>query len=755
MLKILRRIVEEVTDAQDYREALQILVERVREVMDTAACSIFLLDHQHGDFVLMATVGLNPEMIGKARIQLSEGLIGQVGLREEPINLENAPESPYYHVVPGIGEESYRAFLAAPFIYQRRLIGVIVLQQVEQRKFDEEEEAFLVTIARQLAGQLARAELLDLVSDYAPSHVRDEAVILGIPASPGVAVGEVRVVYPPADLDIVPDREPEDIEAEIAALDNAIEAVRGEIRSMRERFAATLAPAEQILFDAYLGILSSSSLGSQVRQEIRAGNWAQGALRIVVKQRLRQFEDMEDDYLRERATDIKDLGQRILASLQAQQPQEIEYPDKTILIAEELSAGDLGKVPRGKLAAVVSVKGSGNSHVAVLAKALGVPAIMGTSELPLSKLDGKEVIVDGYYGQLYVSPSDELREEFATLALQEQELEAHLATLSHLPAQTIDGTKIALWVNMGLESDNSLPLQVGAEGIGLYRTEVPFLMRDRFPSEEEQREIYRQLLATFAPRPAVMRTLDIGGDKSLSYFPIVEDNPFLGWRGIRVTLDQPDIFLVQVRAMLRASIGLDNLRIMLPMISCVSEFDDAYALISQAYDEVLGEYPTLQQPQVGVMIEVPSAVYQARALARRADFLSIGSNDLTQYLLAVDRNNSRVASLYDSLHPAVINAFRQIIRAAHLEGKPVSICGEIAGDPLAVILLIAMGIDALSMNMKNIPRVKWVIRRFTVEHAKRLLKDILYMESPGEIRSHLEVALERAGLGSLIRASKY
>jgi phosphotransferase system enzyme I (PtsP) len=229
-------------------------------------------------------------------------------------------------------------------------------------------------------------------------------------------------------------------------------------------------------------------------------------------------------------------------------------------------------------------------------------------------------------------------------------------------------------------------------------------------------------------------------------------NPFLGWRGIRVTLDQPDIFLVQVRAMLAASEGLDNLRIMLPMISCTTEFDEANRLILQAYSELVAEGLRISKPLVGVMIEVPSAVYQARALARRADFLSIGSNDLTQYLLAVDRNNHRVAALYDSLHPAVISALRQVVRAAQLEGKPVSICGEMAGDPLAVILLLGMGIDIFSMNTNNIPRIKWVIRRFSVEKARQIVKKISHMESSVEIRNYLEMALERAGLGGLIRA---
>jgi phosphotransferase system enzyme I (PtsP) len=279
-------------------------------------------------------------------------------------------------------------------------------------------------------------------------------------------------------------------------------------------------------------------------------------------------------------------------------------------------------------------------------------------------------------------------------------------------------------------------------------------MRDRFPSSEEQRIIYRQLLASFAPRPVIIRTLDVGGDKPLPYFPIKEDNPFLGWRGIRITLDHPDIFLSQARAMLRASEGLDNMRVMLPMISDVTEVDEALRLLKKAFNDVQTEGYDIEMPQIGVMIEVPSAVYQARALAKRVDFLSVGSNDLTQYVLAVDRNNPRVANLYDSLHPAVLRSLIQVVDGAHQEGKHVSICGEMAGDPASVLLLLAMGFDSLSMNASSVGRVRWIVRNLTKKKAAKLLHDVLGMESAVMIRCHMELALERAGLGNLIRAGR-
>jgi phosphotransferase system enzyme I (PtsP) len=307
-------------------------------------------------------------------------------------------------------------------------------------------------------------------------------------------------------------------------------------------------------------------------------------------------------------------------------------------------------------------------------------------------------------------------------------------------------------VNTGLMADVGRSLEQGAEGVGLYRTEVPFLLRERFPSEEEQRQIYRSQLEAFAPHPVTMRTLDIGGDKSLPYFPIEEDNPFLGWRGIRVTLDHPEIFLVQTRAMLKASAGLGNLRIMLPMITNISELDEALEFIHRAHREVLEEGSDIDMPPVGVMVEVPAAVYQARDLARRVDFLSVGSNDLTQYLLAVDRNNARVADLYHSFHPAVLRALADVAAAGRAENTQVSICGELAGDPGAAILLLAMGYNVLSMNATNLTRVKRAVRTITMADAAALLEDVMTLDSAEAVQQRLETFLVAQGLAVFIHA---
>ncbi|CEG58932.1 phosphoenolpyruvate--protein phosphotransferase [Legionella fallonii] len=762
MLKVLKRIVQDVTAAKHLKDALGILVQHINKAINAEAVSVYLIDNKHAEYVLIATEGLNKQAEFRVRIALDNGLVGLIGRREEPINLEDAPSHPDFYHNSLLGEEHLNAFLGVPIIQHRKLYGVLIVQQVEQRCFDDAEESFLITLAAQLGGIIAHAEatgeLAELTQPKPLGVAKVEVTptaLTGIGSVPGIGIGTAVVVYPSADIDAVPRAPAEDLDSEIVAFYQALEAARDDMRRLSKRMKATVAEEEHALFDVYLRILDKDSLGAEVEQVIRAEEIsAQAALATVIKKHVAQFEGMEDDYLRERASDFRDLGRRVLAELQWSQREEISYPKKTVLIGEEVTAAALAEVPEGQLAGVVSAKGSNNSHVAILARALGVPTVMGLRGLKVENIAKRALIVDGYYGHVYVSPSRALLSEFKVLAQEEQDLNQSLVSLRDKPAETTDSYRVSLQVNTGLAMDAGMSMSVGAEGVGLYRSEVPFMSRDRFPSEDEQTIIYRQTLKAFAPRFVTMRTLDIGGDKILPYFPIAEDNPYLGWRGIRVTLDHPDVFLVQVRAMMRASEELNNLRIMLPMVTNLSEVEEAAYLIEQAFEELLEEGCVIEKPKIGVMIEVPAAAYLAREIAKRVDFISVGSNDLTQYLLAVDRNNARVAGLYDALHPAMLRVLLKIVEGGHAAGVEVSICGEIASDPLAVILLIAMGFDTLSMNSSSLPRVKWVIRNFAIANARKILAEVLEYEHPAEIRFHLQKALEDEGLGSLIRAGK-
>lgn len=756
MLTVLRHIIQEVSASSNFNEALDIMVKSVANALSTEACSIFLLDKHNGEYVFVATQGLNKEALGSARIPLNRGLIGLVGEREEPINIDDAVKHPNFLAVPAVQEESYRAFLGTPIIYHRQVLGVLIVQQQEPRRYDESEEAFLVTLATQLAAIIAHAEATGALSILLAKtkQPQNDVIYTGVPGAPGIGIGKGVVIYAPYDLDSVPDHTPEDPQEEIRNMHKAFSIVREDLYQTSQRLYPSLPPEERALFDVYLRILDSAELAKEVEDKILGGNWAPGALRDVISTHARRLESVDNEYLSERADDIRDLGSRVILALQQSDRVALNYAERTILIGEVVTPTDLASVPEGSLAGVISMKGSANSHVAILARAMRVPTVMGVQEAPIYEFQDKDIIVDGYYGQIYTNPTREIRAEFQRWIAEEQKLDATLEEIRDLPASTKDGHRVSLMVNTGLGADISLSLAAGAEGVGLYRTEIPFMMRDRFPSGEEQRVIYRQLLASFSPRPVIIRTLDVGGDKPLPYFPIKEDNPFLGWRGIRITLDHPEIFLSQARAMMRASEGFDNMRVMLPMITDVTEVDEALRLLKKAYTEVREEGSDIQMPQIGVMIEVPSAVYLARALAKRVDFLSVGSNDLTQYILAVDRNNPRVANLYDALHPAVLRALIQIVENGHQEGKHVSICGEMAGDPTAVILLLAIGFDSLSMNASSIGRVKWIIRHFTKKKSAKLLHEALNMESAVMIRCHLELALERAGLANLIRAGR-
>ena len=560
------------------------------------------------------------------------------------------------------------------------------------------------------------------------------------------------MVYPPANLEAIPDHVVEDIDGEIADFTAAVSAVKDDLRDYANRMSAVLPVEELALFDALLLMLDGDSLVGETIERIRQGNWAPGALRDTIAEHVQVFDAMSDSYLRERASDIRDLGRRILTHMQSDRPASSVPYQQTVLVGEDISAGQLAEIPLENLAGIVSASGSSSSHVAILAQAMGVPAVMGVSDLSVARLEGQKIIADGYRGDVFVNPSVFVLEEFARLQTEESRLTEVLKHVTGQPSVTPDGVAVPLYLNVGLVSNVGTEVHDDGDGVGLYRTEIPFLMRDRFPGEEEQLRIYRKTLEAFAPRPVTLRTLDVGGDKMLPYFPVQEDNPFLGWRGIRISLDHPEIFLTQIRAMLRASVGLNNLTIMMPMISTVTELDLAITLIGQAHDELLEEGETIVRPPVGIMIEVPSAVYQVEAMAKRVDFFSIGTNDLTQYLLAVDRNNPRVANLYQSLHPAVLRAIRMVVDQAHQLGKPVSVCGEMAGDPAAALALLGLGVDSLSMSVSNLPRVKWVIRSFTRDEARKLLEQAWLMEDPHAIRELYNSVLEQGGLGGLVRA---
>lgn len=751
MLETLHRIIQAVNSAPDLNSALDLIVRKVKEAIRADVCSVYLTDYESKEHVLQATDGLMPEAVGVVRLPLQEGLVGLVCDREEPVNLADAHVHPRYRFVHETGEVAYHGFLGVPIIQNRRTLGVLVVRQREHRCFGDNEVTFLFTLAAQLAGAITHARASGELAALQAGQPLPTAFLEGPAGAPGVVLGRIVVVYPPADLEAVPDRPSTDPAAEEIQFREAIEGVAAELQRLAKKVENSLPAEDRALFDAWMLMLASDSLVRRTVDRIHAGNWALGALRETIEEHAAVFESMDDVYLRERASDVRDLGRRILMYMQKKVVRAPEYPESTILVGDEVSAIELADVPRDRLAGVVSARGSAFSHVAILARAMGVPAVMGVADLPVGRMDGREIIVDGYRGRVYVSPAQTVREEYARLAEDDRVLSAELQALRALPSRSADGVPMPLYLNTGLILETHLDGTEDVSGVGLYRTEFPFMVRSQFPGEAVQVAEYRRVLEVFSPRSVTMRTLDIGGDKPLAYFPLEESNPFLGWRGIRISLDHPEIFLTQIRAMLRAAIGFDNLRLMLPMISSVEEVDDALELIERAYDGLVEEAYAVQMPPIGVMIEVPSAVYQVEAISQRVSFLSIGTNDLTQYLLAVDRNNAHVARLYDDMHPSVLRAVLQVVEGARKHGRDVSVCGELAGDPGAAVLLLGLGVGSLSMSVGGLLRVKRAIRSFTLREARELALTALTSETTAAVHDLIASALESKGLGGLVR----
>jgi phosphotransferase system enzyme I (PtsP) len=750
ILDSLRAIVQDVNSARSLPEVLSIIVTKVQAAMKAEVCSIYLSDETDQRYALMATEGLRQESIGTVRLSLGEGLVGLVAAKEEPLNLYNADKHPNFAYFEEIGEETFHSFLGVPIIHHRKVLGVLVLQQQNQRRFAAEEEAFVVTVCAQLSGAIAHAEATGALQRLASADRRrggksSEAIFQGIASSPGVGIGHVVLAQQSVDLHSVPERFSEDTDAELETFRQALKAVKRDMQNLGGGLQGKLNSEELALFDVFIRMLDDSSLGGEVIEAIKVGQTAQSAWSSVILKHVRTFQEMDDPYLRERAADVDGLGKRVLSYLVATERDEAPLPRRIVLMGEDLSATALADIPVNRLVGIISLKGSSNSHLAIVARALGIPTVMGAIDVPWTELEGEELIVDGFTGAVVSRASRARRRSYVQRQRDEKTLIQDLQKLRDVPCKTPDDHSFALWVNTGLRQDTVASLRSGAEAVGLFRTEIPFLSRSSFPTEDEQVAIYREHLETFAPRPVTMRTLDIGGDKDLPYFPIDEENPFLGWRGIRISLDHPEIFLVQIRALLRASEGLNNLRIMLPMISNIPELDDALELVKRAHKELVEEEGyNIQMPPVGAMIEVPAAVYQVAEIGQRVDFLSIGTNDLIQYLLAVDRNNPRVAELYDAFHPSVLRALKVIFEQAASVKCQLSVCGEMAASPEGAVLLFGLGYENLSMSATALLRVKSTLLSTSRRKARDLARCALEMSDAASVSEYVSQSLEKS-----------
>lgn len=747
MLSQLREIVEQVSKVEDVHQALDILVKQTCLAMHTECCTVYLANEEMQRLELMATQGLRFKS-KKVHINFSEGLVGLVKRTAEPLNLAEASLHPNFKYFPKLGEKVYHSFLGTPIIYRKQVLGVLVVQQKERRLFDEMEESFLVTLAAQLAVIIAHAQIQGLWRLEKKQHA-----IRGIPASTGVAIGPLWWDDTQPQLSDISPASTLNIEREHEWLVLAIEDALSDFRRMRKKLDSDLNKDAIAIFDLFTHLLNDPMLRKDLKAQVQKGDRADWAVRQVVESYSNRFARMSDVYLRERAQDIRELGQRLLYFLHSTEREQQPIDKPVIIVVRELTATLLASVPKDKLLAVISLEGAANSHAAILSRALGIPAVMGVT-LNLKAINGKQGIVDGYSGKILISPSKQLLKEYRGLANEERELASMVNQRIEEPAFTHDGERIEILLNAGLSADANIAVNQGVDGVGLYRTEISFLLQHRFPSEEEQTQQYQAVLNTYPDKRVVMRTLDVGGDKALPYLPIEEDNPFLGWRGIRFTLDHPDIFLMQIRAMMKASAESQNLSILLPMVSGAQELDDAIAFIERAYQEVSALDERIQMPRIGVMIEVPSMVYLLPLIAHKVDFVSVGTNDLTQYLLAVDRNNARVSDVYESMHPAVIMALSHILKTCRELKIPVCICGELAGDPIGALLMVGLGYRSLSMNTSNVAKVKYLLRNTDVNELTQIADKALMQPYGRDIYTMMASFFEERGFSGFIRAGK-
>ena len=649
------------------------------------------------------------------------------------------------------------------------MIGVIVIQTVDSRRFEAPDIELLRTCASLLAPVVVNAQLLALMasndeertslfsqiansnrlhrSDIKMPRAEKNVTLRGLATARGVAIGPIFRLDKVVDLERMEYQPKAVLAQEHEDFLEALAEARREIADMREVVRDRFGPEFAAVFHTQIQILEDKGFVLNVRQALDQTGNAREALRSVLETYRRTFERIEDPYFRERGTDIADVGQRVMAKLLGVRDHVAPMKSGSVVVVDQLLPALFARLEMDKVAAIVAEHGGQTSHGVIFARTLEIPAVTGATGILEEAREGEMAIVDGATGTIYLSPDDLLTREFEQAQHQFAIAVEHLDAMRERPAETLDGKRIRLSANAGLLADLRLVDKHGAEGVGLFRTELLALAHRGFPSEEEQQQLYNRVVELLDPRSVTIRTLDLGGDKGIPNIGLDdEENPQLGCRSIRLVLENRPAFRAQLRAILRAS-ARGNVRLLLPMISGLAELRETKALIDETREELAREgSPFDPDLKVGIMIEVPSAALCARVLAEECDFFSIGTNDLTQYTLAVDRGNERVAHLYDSLHPAVLQLIHLTVQAAEDAGIPVSICGEMATNPLAVPILIGLGIGELSGTPAAVPVVKEIIRALEVGDVEADARAALGARTVAEVHMIAAARLRSAGL---------
>ncbi len=700
-------------------------------------CSIYLYNDEDHYLTLSATAGLSPESVGKVRLYLGEGLTGKALKEYRIIREAHGSKNPFFKPVPGTNEEKYEAFLVVPIHIGLQRIGAIVLQHSRPGYFSEHDARAIKAIASQLASLMENARLLMLINEESGKEKNRAGEILslvkGQKAREGIAIGLSIIINQESwitdpEENCITDQIPGDF---TLALNQTIL----EIEELQESLSLHYADVASLIFSSHLLMLQDSGFSGKMSEKIEQGETARNAVIATVQEYIDIFSGSENARIREKIMDIKDLGHRILRNLEGNCAPAAEYSGK-IIIADEVLPSELIKISAQGALGMILLSTGVTAHLSILAKSLNIPVIFCENEQISKVKNDSVVIIDAYQGNIIINPD---RKVIASYEATKEKLENAFREKALEQTHTSCGVKIRMLANINILSDLETAVENNAEGIGLYRSEFPFLIRNEFPSEEEQVRVYRQLFSKMEGKEVTLRTLDIGGDKILSYIPDRgESNPFLGLRAIRFSLKNKDIFKTQLRAMLRAGVE-GRTGIMFPLVSSIDDFLEAKKVLTDCIYELEKEdTECIKDPKIGAMVELPSLIEVIDEISMEADFLCIGTNDLIQYLLGVDRTNKEISNLYIAHHPSVFRAINRIITSAVKNGCDISICGEIASDPHFLPFLIGTGIRKISLDPHSIPTAQKRIAANSLQDMEKFAADLLQLGSMKQINEYLQ-----------------
>jgi phosphotransferase system enzyme I (PtsP) len=721
---LLRRLREVMAEPVSAQERLDRIVVHIAANVVAEVCSVYVL-RADGALELYATEGLNREAVHLTTLRAGEGLVGLIVSTAEPLALSDAQSHPAFSYRPETGEEIYHSFLGVPILRGGQTLGVLVIQNRAFRAYAEEEVEALQTTAMVLAEMIASGELQALAPPGAAIAVRRPVVSKGVGLAEGVGLGHV-VLHEPRVT--VKKLIAEDLQSELKRLDDAIHAVRASIDELIERGDVTHHGEHREVLETFRMFAHDQGWLKRMREAVLTGLTAEAAVERVQSDNRARMLRQTDPYLRDRLHDLDDLANRLLHQLVGRNliVEDHRIPENAIIIARSMGPAALLDYDRSRLRGLVLEEGGPTSHVAIVARALGIPAVSEIANATALVETGDAIIVDGSLGDVHIRPRPDVEAAYAEKARLRARRQEQYRRLRDVPSVTRDGVEIHLELNAGLLVDLPHLAETGAAGVGLFRTELQFMIAERMPSPSEQQALYASVLAAAGDLPVIFRTLDIGGDKILPYMQAMEEqNPALGWRAIRIGLDRPALLRAQMRGLLKASADR-HLNVMFPMVATVDEFVRARAIVEREQKHLKRHgHPLPAQLSLGVMIEIPSLLFQIDEIAAEADFLSVGTNDLVQYLFAVDRENRLVANRFDPLSVPNLRALKLIADRAGAAGCPVGVCGELGGKPLEAMALIALGYRHLSMSAASIGPVKAMILALEAKPLAALLSDEL------------------------------